>query len=151
IGGGASDELHWHSDQAFRERPATLSVLYAVIISPKGGQTWWCNTRLGYAALPDEIKAEIRELRGTYLPGKMHTIDKIEVSHPLALAMPDGSGHALYVSQTTRGILGLAPEKAATLLDTLLRYQLRAGHIYRHEWRPGDLMIYDNGQTLHRR
>lgn len=151
IGGGASDELSWHSDQAFRKNPATLSVLYAVIVSPTGGETWWCNTRLGYAALPESLRAEIEGLRGTYLPGKMHTIEKIEVSHPLALPMPDGSGHALYASQSTRGIVGLDPDKARSLLETLLGYQLRPEHIYRHQWRPGDLMIYDNGQTLHRR
>jgi len=151
IGGGASDEMNWHADQAFRKEPATLSLLYAMVVPPEGGHTYWCSTRLGYESLPEELKAWAREHRGTYLPGKNHAIDKIEVSHPLVLAMPDGSGERLYVSCSTRGIEGIEGDRSNARLEELLTYQLRPGHIYEHDWRVGDLMIYDNGQTLHRR
>jgi len=151
IGGGGSSEMHWHSDQAFRAHPATLSLLYAAIVPPAGGHTYWCSTRLGFAALPDVLKTQVRALRGTYVPGASHTIEKIEVSHPLVLQMPDGDAEFLYVSSSTRGIEGMNQDEAQTLLGELLRYQLRPEHVYEHDWRPGDLMLYDNGQTLHRR
>ena len=151
IGGGASGEMHWHADQSFRERPATLSLLYAVVVPPAGGHTYWCSTRLGFEALPDELKARARGLRGTYRPGASHTIEKVEVSHPLVLPVPGDGAECLYVSRSTLGIEGMDEASARALLDELLAYQLRPEHVYEHDWRPGDLMIYDNGQTLHRR
>ncbi|MEM7021893.1 MAG: TauD/TfdA family dioxygenase [Pseudomonadota bacterium] len=151
IGGGASEEMNWHADQSFRKNPATLSLLYAVVVPPERGHTYWCSTRLGYEALPDTLKGWVGEHRGTYLPGKNHQIDKVEVSHPLVLAMPDGSGNRLYVSSSTRGIEGMADDESKARLEEILEHQLRPEHIYEHDWRVGDLMIYDNGQTLHRR
>jgi taurine dioxygenase len=151
IGGGASAEMHWHADQAFRAKPATLSLLYAVVVPPSGGHTYWCSTRLGFSSLPEPLKAEARGLRGTYLPSKSHEVKKIEVAHPLVLTKPDDGVECLFVSQSTRAIEGVAAERAETLLAELLDHQLRPGHIYEHDWRPGDLAIYDNGQTLHRR
>jgi len=151
IGGGGSGEMHWHADQAFRAQPATLSLLYAVLVPPAGGHTYWCSTRLGFAALPEALKTRVRALRGTYVPGASHTVEKIEVSHPLVLRLPDEGTELLYVSSSTRGIEGMNPDEAQLLLAELLRYQLRPEHVYEHDWRPGDLMLYDNGQTLHRR
>lgn len=151
IGGGASGEMHWHADQSFREKPATISLLYAVLVPPQGGHTYWCSTKLGFAALPDDLKRRVRALRGTYLPGEAHTIDKVEVSHPVVLRQPDGDDEYLYVSSSTRGIAGMDADAARALLEELLAHQLRPEHVYEHHWRPGDLMIYDNGQTLHRR
>ncbi len=151
LGGGGSAEMHWHADQAFRANPATLSLLYGVIIPPKGGHTYFCNTRMGYESLPQDIKDRISVLQGTYLPGAGHTIEKTEVAHDLVMTKPDDRKQVLYVSNSTRGIKGLADDEARQLLETLLEYQLRPEHVYEHDWRPGDLLIYDNGQTLHRR
>ncbi|MEO1017866.1 MAG: TauD/TfdA family dioxygenase [Pseudomonadota bacterium] len=151
LGGGGSSEMNWHADQAFRANPATLSLLYGVIIPPKGGHTYFCNTRMGYEALPDTLKSRAKVLKGTYLPGPNHKIEKVEVAHDLVMTKPDDGNHVLYVSKSTRGVEGLPETEAQEFLEELLSYQLRPEHVYEHDWRPGDLLIYDNGQTLHRR
>ncbi len=151
LGGGGSSEMHWHADQSFRAHPATISLLYGVIIPPEGGHTYFCNTRMGFQALPEALKEKAIRYKGTYLPGASHTIEKVQVSHDLVMTKPDDGAKVLFVSKSTRGVEGLPDDEAREFLDKLLSYQLRPEHIYEHDWRPGDLLIYDNGQTLHRR
>ena len=151
--GGTSPggETPWHSDQAFRARPATLSTLFCVHPSPTGGTTSFCNTRLGYKALPAQLRTRIDGLRGTYTPGPMNDIKKKEVSHPLVLGHPTRDRRTLYVSPLTKQVEGLPGTESRALLAELLAYALKSEHIYRHVWRMGDMLLYDNTQLLHRR
>lgn len=151
--GGANPgaETPWHSDQAFRVRPATISTLFCVHSSPEGGSTGFANTRLGYEILPAAIKARIAGLRGTYSPGSMHEVESGEVSHPLVLKHPLRDRRTLYVSPLTKEVESLAVVEGRTLLEKLLGCVLKPEHCYQHKWRMGDLLIYDNAQLLHRR
>ena len=141
----------WHTDQAFRREPATLSTLFCVVAPEQGGGTGFISTTLGYAALPDDLAARAATLRGRYLPGAVHDIEKIEVSHPAVLENPRSGRRSLYVAPNTRGFEGLNDDEGETLKDNLLSYQMSDEHGYTHQWRMGDMLIYDNAQLLHRR
>ena len=141
----------WHTDQAFRREPATLSTLFCVVATEQGGGTGFISTTLGYEALPDELASRAATVRGRYLPSAVHDIDKIEVSHPAVLENPRSGRRSLYVAPNTRGFEGLSNEEGEQLKDRLLTYQMREKHGYTHEWRMGDMLIYDNAQLLHRR
>ena len=141
----------WHTDQAFRKSPATLSTLFCIINPHTGGGTSFCSTRLAYEVLPEELRKRVEGLRGRYMPGKSHEVEKIEVSHPVVLANPVNGRKTLYVTAGTRGFEGLDDAESAALKEELLSYVLRPEHIYQHHYRMGDMLIYDNVQLLHKR
>ena len=141
----------WHSDQAFRKSPATLSTLFCVIAPETGGGTSFCSKERGYQSLSDAKKQELKDLRGQYMPGKSHDVEKIEVTHAAVLKCPQTERKTLYVSPSTRGFEGMSEVSSDALKEELLGYQLREEHQYTHNWRMGDMLIYDNAQFLHRR
>lgn len=141
----------WHTDQAFRKNPATLSTLFCVINPEEGGGTSFCSTQRGYEALPQTLKDKVATLRGRYLPGKVHEVEKIEVAHPVVLTSPTTGRKTLYITPGTQGFEGLDDTESQILKEELLSYQLRPEHIYQHTYRMGDMLIYDNAQLLHKR
>ena len=146
------DDGGWHSDQAFRKSPATLSTLYCVIAPNEGGGTSFCSTRMGYEALPQELKDKAATLRSQYMPGKTHEIEKFEVSHPTVLTNPITERKTLYLqTHRFRSFEGLGKEESQILKNKMLTYQIRSEHVYQHNYRMGDMLIYDNAQLLHKR
>lgn len=141
----------WHTDQAFRKNPATLSTLFCIINPHTGGGTSFCSTRLGYEALPHDLKQRLKGLRGQYIPGRSHEVEKIEVTHPVALTNPVNARKTLYVTPGTRGFEGLDKSESDALKAELMTYLLRPERIYQHHYRMGDMLIYDNAQLLHKR
>ena len=143
------DDGGWHTDQAFRKNPATLSTLFCIIAPEEGGGT--SSTHMGYEALPETLKKRIENMRVKYLPGKIHEVEPLEVTHPLVLTSPSTGRKTLYLAPGTRGIHGLDEAESQALKSELLTYQLRPQHIYQHNYRMGDMLIYDNAQLLHKR
>ncbi|MEM7028513.1 MAG: TauD/TfdA family dioxygenase [Chloroflexota bacterium] len=141
----------WHSDQAYRQNPATLSTLFCVIAPEVGGGTSFSSTRMGYESLPTTLKDRVETMKARYSPGSSHGVPNIEVSHPAVLANPQSGVKTLYVAPNTRGFVGLKRSEGEVLKDELLAYQLHPDHIYQHAWRMGDMLIYDNAQLLHKR
>ena len=141
----------WHSDQAYRQNPATLSTLFCVISAESGGSTSFSSTRMGYESLPSALKDRVENMKVLYSPGKKHGVPDIEVAHPVVLENPATGIRTLYVSPGARGFEGVGTAEGKALKDELLSYQFRPEHIYQHKWRMGDMLIYDNAQLLHKR
>ncbi len=151
LGGLGAGDVTWHSDQYFRDTPATLSILFAVLPPPRGGTTHWCNIRLGYEAVPEDLKPRIEGLRGIYGTPPAATVRHKDVSHPVVLKHPISDRRSLYVHLRTKGIEGMPDGDAKPLIEDLLACNLREENYYHHPWRMGDLIMYDNGQNLHSR
>ncbi len=154
IGGlkkGDDGEGTWHSDQSFRDKPATISTLFCVHSPAEGGGTGVASTALGYDALPDALKTRLESMRTLYKPRPSHQIEIVEVTHPAVLTNPKNGRKAVYVSNLCHGFEGLSEEEGIALRDEIMSYVLKPEHIYTHHWRMGDILIYDNAQTLHRR
>ncbi len=141
----------WHSDQAYRKNPATLSTLFCVIAPESGGSTSFSSTRMGYECLPPALKDRVECMKVLYSPGKKHGVPDIPVTHPAVLVNPEIGIKTLYVGPGARGFEGLRDAEGKALKNELLSYQFRPEHIYQHKWRMGDMLIYDNAQFLHKR
>ncbi len=152
LGFGGNGTDFWHSDQEFRERPATLATLYCRIPAPVGGETSFASTVVANLGLSPDLLDRIRPLWSTRMPAQSHdNVDRIEVAHPLVLRTPCGDRELLYHSENTRRFLGVGEREATTLRATLLDAILAPANLYSHRWQAGDLLLYDNTQLVHRR
>ena len=161
IGALPDGEMHFHTDQCHQERPAKASILYAIEIPSKGGNTLFANTYLAYETLPQDIKRRIdgrkainaydydnaATKRGTRLAeGVPH------YSHPVVRTHPATGRKALYVNRLmTVAIDGMPDDESNELLNFLFDHQEQRHFIYEHVWRVGDILMWDNRCTLHAR
>jgi taurine dioxygenase len=169
LGGLGSYELNWHHDQIYRQRPPTGSIFQAVEMPHGQARTSWCSTVHTYAALPDALRERIdslnviskyglqakhgfqRDLKDANSVKAIH--DRTPPAyHPMVLRNPlDGRG-ALYVDpKKVMGIDGLDEVAAREVLDQLMPLLVRDEYVYTHEWRPGDVVLWDNARLMHRR
>jgi taurine dioxygenase len=165
IGGLGAGELGWHSDQSYVADPATGSILYMVELPRAVVNTYWANLQLAYEALPKETRSRIEGLYAVYdYLARQATYDDEApmseelrrktplVAHPLVNVHPVTGKKALYLDPTTAvGIQGLPDEEGRELLQTLNVHATNTKFVYSHRWRPGDLIMWDNGFLLHRR
>jgi alpha-ketoglutarate-dependent taurine dioxygenase len=166
IGGLGDGELQWHSDQSYMMNPATGAALYAVELPPEGGTTSWVDLSAAYAALPDQLKRRVEGRHGVFSYVKRlagyQGVDRVisseakrktpPVLHPLVHTHPVTGRKALYLdSTTTIGIEGMDDPSGSALLDEIYSFATRPEFVYRHDWQVGDVVMWDNGSTMHRR
>lgn len=164
LGGLGSAELDWHTDQSYRETPATGSIFHAIEMPPGVGKIQWCNTQLAYDALPVDLQTRIASLQAlsrynAYEREKISDEEKRRlrdrhppVSHPLVLTHPVSGKKCLYLDiSTAYAVKGMDDARGRSLLDELAAVMTRAEFIYTHEWYPGDVMMWDNARLCHRR
>jgi alpha-ketoglutarate-dependent taurine dioxygenase len=167
IGGfSGGEDVDWHSDQTFRPNPATGAILYGVEVPQDGGDVYWANQYAAYDLLSDEIKQLIEGRTGTYRYAKRLQIMKSaelkdsvaelskmpDVFHPVVLTHPVTGRHSLYADPTTLvSIEGMTDEQNARVLPALFEAGGDPRVVYRHKIMPGDVMMWDNGCTMHRR
>jgi taurine dioxygenase len=149
---GVSDHTDfWHSDQEFRRAPATLASLYCLVRPEAGGATSFATTALSRLDLPADLVRRIRPLWSTRRPAATQdNVDHVEVSHPVVLTAPLDGAEFAYVSENTEHFIGLTAGEGQEIKDKLLGMILRESNVYRHEWRMGDFVVYDNAQVVHR-
>ena len=146
-----------HSDNAYMATPARFSLLAAQILPDIGGETHFWSTGAAFASLSEPIQALCRTLRGvhTHVLHGVHTLNSPDdepdrAEHPVALVVPETGAEALYVNSTyCKGFAGLSSTESSHILRMLLEHALQSRLLYRHTWMPGDVVIWDNWQTLH--
>jgi len=167
IGGLGDGELQWHSDQSYMIKPATGAALYALELPPEGGETFWVDLRAAYAGLPRQLRATVTGKRGIFdytkrLAGYGRDSDQQiseearrltpPVTHALVRAHPETGDRSLYLdSTTTVGIDYMDISSGLALLDEVYEAATRDEFVYAHQWQVGDLVLWDNGFTMHRR
>ena len=167
IGGLGDGELQWHSDQSYMMNPATGAALYALELPPEGGETFWIDLRAAYAGLSRQLRAKISGKRGVFdyakrLAGYGRDSDQQiseearrqtpPVTHALVRAHPETGDRSLYLdSTTTIGIDYMDTTSGLALLDEVYESATRDEFVYAHQWQVGDLILWDNGFTMHRR
>ena len=163
--GRAKAGNYWHSDVSFRERPASASLLYAIEVPPTGGDTMFADMYQAYEALSDAMKQLLAGLRavhdfavaaassGTYTADQLHGDDfdgSNRSIHPVVITHPDSGRKALFVNPGfTAALVGFASLESAALLDFLYGHAISPEFVYRHSWRPNDLVIWDNRSLMH--
>jgi taurine dioxygenase len=165
IGSLGSGEATWHTDMSYLEDPPKASMLYALEVPPVGGDTYFCSMYRVYAALPVALKRRISRLTlkhdGTYNSGGYvrqgleATDDPVHASgtyHPLVCTHPETKRRLLYLGRRRNAYIGgLSPAESEALLDELWSYATQEDFAWHHEWRVGDLVLWDNRCTMHRR
>jgi taurine dioxygenase len=166
IGGLGDGEIAWHSDQSYMMHPATGAALYALELPPAGGTTSWVDLRAAHAGLPERLRGAIEGKRGVFSYAKRlagyQGVDRViseeaqrktpPVAHTLAHRHPLTGEQALYLdSTTTIGVAGMDAGAGAALLDEIYEEAVRPEYVYTHHWQVGDLLLWDNGFTMHRR
>jgi taurine dioxygenase len=165
IGSLGAGEAVWHTDMSYLDRPPIASALYALEIPPVGGNTSFCSMYAIHEALPAELKRRIADLKikhdGTYNSGGfvrqgVTPTDDPRTSpgaiHPLVCTHPDTGRQMLYLGRRRNAcLIGLDLAESEALLDELWTYVARPEFAWEHVWQVGDLVIWDNRCTMHRR
>ena len=165
IGSLGSGEAVWHTDMSYLEDPPIASILYALEVPAAGGDTAFVNMYSVYEALPDALKRSISKLRvkhdGTYnsggyvREGVRESDDPRESAgtfHPLVCTHPETSRRVLYLGRRRNAYVeGFDLADSDALLDELWGYVDRKEFTWQNVWRVGDLVLWDNRCTMHRR
>jgi alpha-ketoglutarate-dependent 2,4-dichlorophenoxyacetate dioxygenase len=152
----------WHSDASFRAVPGALSMLFAHVVPPVGGETEFADLRAAYDALAADTKAKIEGLVCEHSifhsRGQLGHTDYTDaeraalppVRHPLVRAHPGSKRKTLYMGSHASHIVGWPMPDGRLLLRDLMEHATQREFVYRHFWHVGDLVMWDNRCTLHR-
>jgi taurine dioxygenase len=165
IGSLGDGEAVWHTDMSYLEVPPKASMLYSLEVPPTGGNTSFCSMYAIYEALPGKLKERIANFKikhdGTYNSGGyvrqgVAAIDDPLTSpgavHPLVCTHPNTGRPMLYLGRRRNAyLIGLPLAESEALLDELWAFVDRPEFTLEHIWRVGDLVIWDNRCTMHRR
>jgi alpha-ketoglutarate-dependent 2,4-dichlorophenoxyacetate dioxygenase len=151
----------WHTDASFQDPPGRYSLLSAQVVPPLGADTEFADTRSAYDALPPEVKARIEGLRAHHSIAYSRQTLGFEFSaeeqealkgavHPLVRTIPGSGRRCLYVASHASRIVDWPVPEGRLLLRDLIEHATQPEFVYRHAWRVGDLVIWDNRATMHR-
>lgn len=156
----------WHTDSSFKLPRGGFSFLYAHAVPPTGplgaGETEFADTCAAYEALSAERQAMLAGMRAEH--SLMHSRATLgftdfaaeeraalpPVSQPLVMTHPRTGRKSIYVASHASHVEGMAVAEGRLLLMELIEQATRAGTTYRHDWRVGDLVLWDNRRTMHR-
>lgn len=166
---GLSDAgRYWHSDLCFEESPNLGTVLHAIEAPPEGGDTLFADLEGAYATLPDALKRRIEGRRAAHTFAKHYRevmaagsprapLTEAQVAalkttwHPIARTNPDTGRKALFVNPGhTTCIEGMGEAESTALLEQLYEHSLKPARLYRHKWRVGDTVAWDNRRVMHK-
>jgi alpha-ketoglutarate-dependent 2,4-dichlorophenoxyacetate dioxygenase len=152
----------WHTDSSFKRVPGMLSMLHAHVVPPVGGETEFADLRAAYDALSADMKTQIRDLvaeheyahsRATVGFGDFNAEERAmlpPVPQRIVRTHAGSKRKTLYLASHAFRILGMPVPEGRMLLMDLIEHATQREFIYRHSWKVGDLVIWDNRCTMHR-
>ncbi len=163
-GNAPHGSLLFHSDMMWGENPMELLSLYGIEVEQPAVPTIFCSATNAWTRLPDDLRARVEGLSAVHVTGQQQRGEKTEellnpirtemrsTTKPVGFQHPRTSQTILYVSQMmTSEIAGLPSEESEELLETLFSYLYDPTHSWQHEWRNGDLVLWDNLAVQHAR
>lgn len=162
--GAHNDGVGWHTDYSYKEEPVMCTMLYAVEVPPEGSDTLLADMCAAYDALSTERKQQLEGLvihhsyqyfmetrqYGRKPLSEAMKAENPDVFHPLVRTHPADGRKALWASTgTVKGIVGMPTEDGLRLIDELVEFITQERFVFRHQWRVGDLLMWDNRCTLH--
>ena len=151
----------WHTDASFQDPPGRYSMLSAKVVPAVPADTEFADTRAAYDALPADLKSRLEGLHVHHSIAHSRHILGFEFSreeeeklkgavHPLVRTLPRSGRRSLYVASHAARIMEMPIPEGRLLLHDLIEHATQPEFVYRHEWRVGDLVIWDNRATMHR-
>jgi taurine dioxygenase len=162
--GAHNDGVGWHTDYSYKPEPVMCTMLYAVEVPDEGSDTLLADGVAAWSALPPERQAELEGLElhhsyqhfmatrewGSRELTEAQKRDNPNVVHPLIRTHPADGRKALWPSTgTVVEVIGKPGADGLKLIDELVEFMTREPFVYRHKWRVGDLLMWDNRCTLH--
>ena len=165
IGSLGAGEAVWHTDMSYLEKPPKASMLYALEIPPQGGDTWFSDMYAAYESLPATLQARLAGFRvkhdgtynsGGYVRAGVTPTDDLRTApgrlHPLVCQHPETGRRMLYLGRRRNAYIdGLTLADSEALLDEIWTFATQPTIAWRHRWQVGDLVLWDNRCTMHRR
>lgn len=146
----------WHTDHTNHARPPKITALYAITLpSGGGGDTGFANMHAAYDALPLDLKSKLAPLKShNKLEGSAQLADKARFgsiqTHPIIRTHPVTRRKAVYIHPAKAvKIDGMSETETSAFIDALMPHLIKPEFIYRHKWKPGDLVLWDNRSLLH--
>ena len=158
-------EWEWHSDMSYIEVPPTFSLLHARVIPDEGGDTGFCSQVMAARQLPEALRRRLLTLKakhdstygssGTLRSGMSAPASPVEAighAHPIIRKVPSTGDEALFLGRRTNGyVVGMPLQESERLLDELWAHATQEQFCYRHRWRVGQVVVWDNRMLLHMR
>ena len=159
---GALANQLWHSDSSFQPLPIKYSMLSAVTVPEHGGDTEWADLRAAWDCLPQDLRREVagrsahhstfhsRIMLGDdkYTPEQLQRFPPAE--WPLVRTHPGSGRKLLFVGVHCERVSGMSVPEGRMLIADLIEHATQRQFVYRHQWRAGDYVMWDNRATLHR-
>ena len=160
----------WHSDWSFMKKPPSATLLHSKIIPPVGGNTLFANTEKAFAALPDEMKDKLRNLKVIhsakipYADDGFYALEKEErsmkilpskeakatFSHPMIKIHPETKKECLFINPVyTINVEDFSEDESQQLLWELYEHMIQDQFIYEHVWNENMLIMWDNRTVMH--
>lgn len=151
----------WHTDKSFRPEPSMATILHAITLPPDGGDTVFVNMYAAFEGLSAARQTEIRDLKVVHSwrlsrenEGREMSPEELadapDNTHPLARIHPETGRTAIFAGMHASHIEGWPFEKGRALILELEAHATQPQYLYRHTWRPGDMLMWDNRCLLHR-
>ena len=155
--------MGFHSDGEDKAVPNAASFLYGVQVPPEGGDTLFADMVAAWDALPEATRQRLAGRRARFSRAALHHVhyphlppltdqqkrDRPDVWHPIARRHPLSGRVALFIGRWAVEIEGMALAEGRALIDDLVRFAQAPERVYRHQWRPGDAVLWDNRCTQH--
>ncbi len=151
----------WHTDASFQDPPGRYSMLHARVLPQTAPDTEFADLRAAYDELDSSLKSTLAGLRAHHSIAYSRQTLGFEFSkeeeeklrgavHPLVRTNPRTGRRSLYLASHASRIVDWPVPEGRLLLRELIEHATQARFVYRHSWRPGDLVIWDNLATMHR-
>jgi taurine dioxygenase len=150
----------WHTDGAYNQAPFKATQLYALAVPSRGGDTHFANGYAAYEALPDGLKKRLDDVMGAFSYGgrrggspllNKEDQDWQPVFHPIIRIHPETGRKSLYFDPgKIVDIVGADRDESDALIAELKGYMIQPDAEYRHKWRKGDIVIWDNRCSYHK-
>jgi taurine dioxygenase len=163
--GAHNDGIGWHTDYSYKAQPVMATMLHAVEVPPEGGDTLLADQCAAWDALPPDRQAALeglvlhhsyqhfmatRDFGERLILSEAQRAENPDVFHPLIRTHPADGRKAIWVSTgTVTEIVGMPPEDGLALIDELVDFVTQERFVFRHQWRVGDILMWDNRCTLH--
>jgi alpha-ketoglutarate-dependent taurine dioxygenase len=154
---GAED---WHTDGAYDEEPFKATQLYALAVPSRGGDTLFASMYAAYDALPPRLKDRLEGRMGVFTYGGRRKATALlnaedrewtPVLHPIVRTHPETKRKGLYFDPgKILSIVGLEAGESDAVIDALTERMIQPDAQYRHHWRKGDIVIWDNRCSYHK-
>lgn len=165
IGVLGDGEASWHTDMSYLDQPPPGSLLYSLEVPESGGDTCFMSMHAALEALPPELRHAIEDRQLNHdsshdsagnLRSNHHPFDDVSLApgarHPIIRVHPESGRPALFLGRRLHAwVVGETVADSEALLDRIWEHCTREEFTYRHKWRAGDLLMWDNRSTMHRR